>query len=387
MLQVLVADDDDDVRGSVASALSDAGHEVTEARDGAQALELVSSHVFDLAICDVQMPKLDGMTLFRRIRREAPGTAIVIMTSFGKIPDAIGSLREGAIDYVTKPFDPDEFAHKVVGPIAERRSLRRKFDEARDEFVARAAGTGLVALSPAMRRLSERIALLSSSEAPVVITGDAGAGKGLVARTVHARGCRREGPFLHLDGALLTELISASGRNDGSGAAARRGAWFHDLSGGTLVLGGIERVPLGAQAHLLDLIEEPGAQARTAPDWQPRGVRLITVAREGLTGLAADGLLLESLYYRLNGVQLRVPPLKERGPDLCALVTQLLEELARPGGTSPVLTPGAWNALASYPFPGNVRELRQVLSHALALAGGEPIDVAHLPPELLGSSG
>src|SRR5579871_1013421 len=130
MLQVLLADDERDVRDSVKEALVEAGHEVTEASDGLRALELVTSRPFDLAICDVRMPGLDGLTLLRRIRRECPGVQVVVMTSHGRIPDVVDALRDGAFDYVTKPFDPDEFARSVVGAVADRKLLRRKIDEA-----------------------------------------------------------------------------------------------------------------------------------------------------------------------------------------------------------------------------------------------------------------
>ena len=385
MMQVLVADDDDDVRASVALALDDAGHHVTQARDGAQALELISSRVFDLAICDVQMPKLDGMALFRRIRREAPGTAIVMMTSFAKIPDAVGSVRDGAVDYVTKPFDPDEFAQRIVQPILERRSLRKKFEEARAEFVGRATGVALVAASPATQRVAERIALLANSEAPVLITGGRGVGKELVARTIHAQGCRREGPFVLLDGGRLADVLSASERGEHGADGAARDLWFRRADGGTLVLDEVDTLAYRAQAQLLQVIAGPGARARRNAQWEPLGVRLITLARAGLGGRAAPGHLLESLHYRLNGVHLYMPSLNERREDLLPLVAGLLRELEPPGRTPSALTPAAWRALSSYSFPGNVRELRWVLEHALAMANGEPIDVSHLPPEVLGS--
>src|ERR1019366_2574900 len=243
MLDVLLVDDDENVRESVALALVNAGHQVTEAADGAEAADLLSSHAFDLAICDVQMPRLDGLALFRRIPREAPGTAVVIMTSYGRVPDVVDSMRDGAVDYVTKPFDPDEFAHNVVGPIAEHRSLKRKFEAARAQFVSRATGVTLVAVSPAMRSVADRITLLAQSDASVVVTGDRGTGKELVARTLHAQGSRREGPFVLVERALLPEVLEASDA-----------AWLQEAAGGTLVLSGIESLPLRIQASLVRII-------------------------------------------------------------------------------------------------------------------------------------
>jgi two-component system response regulator PilR (NtrC family) len=383
MLDVLVADDDEDVRRGVAGALITAGHHVTEARDGAEAVELIASHCFDLAICDVQMPKLDGMTLLRRLRRDARGTAVVMMTTFGDVSDVVAALRDGAIDYVTKPFDADEFAKRVVGPIEERRALRRKFDEARAQFVARSTGVTLVTLSAVMRHLADRIALVSHSDASILVTGERGTGKELVARTIHAQGPRRDGPFVLLDGALLPDVILASERGELSGENAPRDAWLREATGGTLVLDGIETLSQASQARLLRAIDAPGALARRSVRSEPLGVRLITLARVGLAAQVAAGDLLEALHYRLNGVELHVPTLKERSEDLWSLVTQLLRELQPPGRTLPVLTPAGWNALSRFAFPGNVRELRWTLEHALAMADAGPIDVSHLPAETL----
>jgi DNA-binding NtrC family response regulator len=387
MLDVLLVDDDDNVRESVAGALLGAGHKVTEACDGAEALDLLSSHAFDLAICDVQMPRLDGLALFRRLRRDAPGTAVIIMTSHGKIPDVVDTLRDGAADYVTKPFDPDEFTQRVVAPIAEHRALRRRFEAARAQLVARGTGACLVAVSPAMRAVSDRISLLSQSDASLVITGDRGTGKELVARTLHAQGPRREGPLVLVDGALVPELLRASELAESGARGQPAGTWLQEAEGGTLVLRGLEGLPIREQAALVRLISAPQAIARRDADGRPLGTRIITLGREPLTARKNRGELVESLYYRLNGTTLHVPRLAERSEDLCPLVTRLLEELQPPSRTVPGLTPAAWKALSSYGYPGNVRELRWILEHALAMSDGGPIDMPHLPAECSDAAG
>jgi DNA-binding NtrC family response regulator len=381
MLDVLLVDDDDNVRESVAVALLGAGHKVTEACDGAEALDLLACHAFDLAICDVQMPRLDGLTLFRRLRRDAPGTAVIIMTSHGKIPDVVDTLRDGASDYVTKPFDPDEFTQRVVAPIAEHRALRMRFEAARAQLVARDTGACLVAVSPAMRALEGRMALLSQSDASLVITGDRGTGKELVARTLHAQGPRRGGPLVLVDGALLPELLRASELAESGVRDPPAETWLREAEGGTLVLRGLEGLPIREQAALVRLISNPHAIARRAGDGSPLGTRVITLGREPLAARSERGDLLESLYYRLNGTTLHVPRLVDRAEDLCPLVTRLLEELQPPTLTLPGLTPEAWKALSGYTYPGNVRELRWILEHALAMSDGGPIDVSHLPAE------
>lgn len=380
MLDVLLVDDDDNVRESVAGALLSAGHKVTEASDGVAAVELLSSHAFDLAICDVRMPRLDGLALFRLLRREAPGTSVVIMTSHGKIPDVIDTLRDGAADYVTKPFDPDEFTRQVVAPIAEHRALRRRFDAARARLVARDTGAQLVTESPKMRCVADRIALLAQSDAAVVVTGERGAGKELVAHTLHAQGPRRDGPLVLVDGVLLPELLRATELAEWSSGPSPA-TWFREAAGGTLVLRGLEDLPLPAQAALVRLISAPTAIARRDADGSPLGMRLITLSPEPLTARMSRGELLDSLYYRLNGTTLHVPRLAERAEDLCPLIVQLLRQLQPPTRTVPGLTTAAWRVLSRHDYPGNVRELRSILEHALAMSDGRPIDVSHLPTE------
>ncbi|HEX8789872.1 MAG TPA: response regulator [Polyangiaceae bacterium] len=372
MLEVLLADDDANVRESIADALHNEGHRVTEASDGLEAAELIGTRPFDVAICDVRMPRVDGLTLFRRIRREAPKTAVVIMTSQARIPDVVDSLRDGAVDFVTKPFDPTEFVQNVLGPIAAQRSLLRKFEAARDGMVARRTGAKLVALSSAMRGLADRAAVLASSDASLVLLGDRGTGKELLARVMHAQGPRRDGPFALIDGAVLPELLETTGDE-----------WARAAHGGTLVLDGIERLSIRHQAHLARAISDPCVVAIRGPQWEPLGVRIVTLTRERLADRVIDGSFLESLYYRLNGVQLRVPNLSERGDDLPALVAELMTEIQPPSRTVPNLSAEAWEALAHAAWPGNVRQLRGALEHALAMSAGGAIELQHLPQEVL----
>jgi DNA-binding NtrC family response regulator len=372
MLEVLLADDDQDVRESIATALQNEGHRVTEAADGAEAAALIGTRPFDVAICDVQMPRVDGLTLFRRIRREAPKTAVVIMTTHACIPDVVDTLRDGAAGYVTKPFDPDEFVHNVLGPIAAQRSLLRKFEAAREGMVTRRTGSGLVALSSPMRSLADRVAVMASIDASLVLTGDRGTGKELVAHVMHAQGSRRDGPFVLLDGALLPELLESADDD-----------WLREAQGGTLVLDGIEGLSTRHQAHLARAISDPAVVAMRGLQWEPLGVRFVTLTRERLADRVLDGTFLQSLYYRLNGVQLRVPTLEERVEDLAALVAELLGELQPPSRTLPSLSADAWDAISHAKWPGNVRQLRAALEHALVMSAGGTIELQHLPQEVL----
>jgi two-component system response regulator HydG len=384
MLDVLVVDDDDIVRGSIAEAIAAAGHRVAQASDGEQALSLLQSRCFDLAVCDVQMPRLDGLTLFRRLRHDSPGTSVVLMTSFGKIPDAVGSLRGGAVDYVTKPFDPDEFAQSVVGPIAERLALRTQFEEARRRFVATEAGTDLVGTSLVMRQVVHRISVVANSDASVFITGDRGTGKKSIARTLHAQSPRRSGPFLVVPCASLTDLMIEAELRELSELRSRgyRDEWFRAAEGGTIVLDRVDVLPMRAQSNLLRVIDEPTVHARRDHEWQPRGVRIVSLSETPPADLLKGGGFVEALLFRLNAVPLRAPSLVEREGDLYLLVCHFLREFTPSRRRTPGLTPKAWKALSAYGFPGNVQELAWVVEHAVAASDGEEIDCQHLPEEI-----
>ncbi len=383
MLDVLVADDDPEVREAVVDALRCAGHRVTEASDGAAAVDTLADHVFDLAICDVCMPRVDGHALLRRIRRESPGTSVVMMTSFASVSDVVDALHEGAVNYLAKPFDVEELIASVVEPLDERRAIAKKFEAARDAFVARTTGAALVTRSPPMSSLATRISMVASSDAPVLITGDSGTGKALVARTIHAQGSRRGGPLVVIEGSAMQDLMEASLEQELLVERGRRDAWFRAASGGTLVVDGIDRLPARTQSELRRVLDEPATRARRGPSWEPLGVRVLSLSREALTGKVASGEFLDALHYRVSASHLHVPTLQERAEDLYPLVAELLRELTPPSTTPPRITPGAWDAISRHEFKGNVRELRWTLERALVQSSGDEIDTPHLPPQML----
>jgi len=381
MLDVLLVDDDPTVRSSIAGALTGAGHRVAEANDGDEALSLLATRPFDVAVCDVRMPKVDGLTLLRRLKTESPGTAVVMMTSFGRIPDVIRTMRDGAVDYVTKPFDPDEFVQNILGPIEERRAHMKRFEEARTQFVGQEAGESLVGASLVVRQLSERITVVSKSDASVLVSGPPGSGKKLVARTLHAQSARRSGPFLIFPCESLAEIMLQSELRELSEMRARkhRDEWFRAAEGGTLVLDGVDRLSLAAQNNLLRVLNEPRVHARRNKQWQPLGVRLVSLASRPAGELLATENFLRPLFFRLNAVHLQVPPLSAREGDLYLLVSHFLREFSPAGRSPPSLTPPAWKTLANARLEGNVRELAWIVEHAIGLSGGADIEVGHLP--------
>lgn len=346
MLRVLVVDDDDIVRASVSGALEDAGHTVHQAADGLKAMALITERVFDVAVCDVQMPGLDGLALFRQIRRRAPNTSVIFMTGFARVEDAVGTLRDGAAAYVSKPFDPAEFARNVIGPIAERHALRKHLEEAREQHVGRIGGTSLVGKSPAMSALGVRIAFLARNETSVLITGERGTEPELVARTIHSQSPRRVGPLVVVSCESLAETIFES--EDKALSQSRplleRDAWFRAAEGGTLILKDIDTLSLGAQVAVVRAMDDPSLRAHRDQNWRPAGVRVLSTTHENMPQRTAAGLFLDSLFYRLSGKSVPVPSVREREGDLHLLVTE-------------------WCALQL----------------ALVRAAGEAIEVAHDP--------
>ena len=391
MLEILIVDDDAATRMSVAYALSDAGHRVTEAADGGIAEALIAEQVFDVAICDVRLPKVDGLTLFRKLRQQSPGTATILMTAYAAIPDAVATLREGAYDYVTKPFDAEEFTLRVIGRIAERRALRQELEHARAQLASREVGAAIIGHSPPIVRLLERIDTVAQSEAPVLVMGESGTGKELVARTVHARSPRRAKPFVAVNCAafpdtLLEAELFGHERGAFNGAVRKREGRFKAADGGTLFLSEVADIPLPVQAKLLRVLQEGAIDPLGTSTKVPVDVRIISATHQNLKERIAEGRFREDLFYRLNVLDLTVPPLRERRGDLPLLLQYFLTRLTPAGKVPPGISPRAWATLSEYSFPGNVREFAHAIERALVLAHGSEIDLEHLPADIVGPS-
>jgi len=388
-LDILVVDDDPATRLSLSYALTDGEHRVVEAADGAEALILVSERTFDVAIVDVRLPKVDGLAVFRKIRQAAPSTAVILMTAFATVLDAVNSLREGAYDYVTKPFDPEEFSLRVIGHIAEHRALRQELEEARKLVASRDAGPLVVGHAPLMQHLVERINTVAQSDAPVLLRGETGTGKELVAHTLHARGPRKSGPFVVMScGAIPgdrfeTELFGHV-RGAFPGAVREREGRFVAADGGTLLLDEITEMPSSCQLRLLRALEEGAIHLPGEERPRPVNVRVVASTRLDLRELVARGSFREDLYLAINVLDIDLPPLRERRADLPLLLAHFLRRFY-PGRVPPSISARAWAALMDYPFPGNVREFAHAIERAIVLAHGSEIDLEHLPPSITDS--
>ena len=388
-LDILVVDDDQATRLSLTFALTDAGHKVTEACDGEEAIALVAERIFDVAILDVRLPKVDGLTIFRRLRQKSPSTSVILMTAFATVPDAVASLRDGAYDYVTKPFDPEEFSLRVIGHIAEHRALRQELEEARKLVASRDAGSPIIGHTPQMQQLIERINTVAQSDAPVLICGESGTGKELVAHTIHARSPRKNQAFVAVNCAAFPEtLIEAElfGHERGAftGAVRKREGRFKAADGGTLLLDEVAEIPLPVQAKLLRVLEEGVIEPLGTNNAVPVNVRIVSATHRDLKDLIAQGKFREDLYFRINVLDLNIPPLRDRRADLPLLMAHFLRRFY-PGRVPPGIAPRAWAALMDYGFPGNVREFAHAIERAVVLAHGSEIDLEHLPSDIAGA--
>jgi DNA-binding NtrC family response regulator len=382
-LDILLIDDETELRDLLEEALKGGGHAVTTAADGSQGLDHIKGRVFDVVVCDVRLPKVDGLTLMRRVRKESPNTEVILMTAYADVADAVAALKEGAYDYLTKPFDVDELLVQLRR-LDDHKALKKELAEARTQLSGRAPGALLVGESPAIRRALDMIRMVGPSDAPVLISGESGTGKELAARMIHEASARRDKPLIAVNcGALAENLIEAElfGHERGAftGAIKKRDGRFKAADGGTLFLDEVAELPLPAQAKLLRVLQEGtfepvGADAPVRVD-----VRVVSATHRNLRERIKDGSFREDLYYRINVIEIPLPPLRERPGDLPLLIRHFLEKGRGKDGDIPKITPRAWTALSQHAWPGNVRELGHAVEHARILAGGGEIDLQHLP--------
>jgi DNA-binding NtrC family response regulator len=373
MADVLIAAEARALRMVLAEALRAEGHRVHEAVDGAFALELARHHPLDLALCDAQLAKIDGLTLLPRLRALAPHLRLIVFTDHPKLHDARTAFRSGATDYLPTPIDPASFFADELAPLLA--TLPPAPAERDGDLVGRC---------PAMLRLREQMAVVAESRAPVLITGESGSGKEVVARWLHDHSARRGRPFVAVNCAALPEsLLEAElfGHERGAftGAVRQRDGRFKAADGGTLLLDEIGELSPVVQVKLLRVLEEGAVEALGADRPHPVDVRLIAATHRDLAELIHEGRFREDLYYRLNVLDLHVPSLRERPGDLPILLQHFLEHATPPHHPPPRLTPLAWQALEAHSFPGNVRELKHAVERAVVLSHGGTIDVDCLP--------
>jgi len=375
----LVVDDERDIRELLVLTLGRMGLRISTAANLAEARELLASNPYDLCITDMRLPDGNGIELVTEIAQHYPRTPVAMITAFGSMDLAVEALKAGAFDFVSKPVDISVLRGLVKHALELNNTERPAPPPLTSDTTARLLGD-----SQAMDGLRATITKVARSQAPVYILGESGVGKELVARTIHGQSARAAGPFVPVNcGAIPSELMESEffGHKKGSfsGAHADKPGLFQAAHGGTLFLDEVAELPLQMQVKLLRAIQEKSIRPVGSATEVPVDVRILSATHKDLGDLVEDGRFRHDLYYRINVIELRVPPLRERRSDLPQLAASILARLARTHGRpTPLLAPSALEAMGTYHFPGNVRELENILERALALAEGDTIGASDL---------
>ena len=377
----------DDVRAECemfADALRDAGFEAVWELHPLAALERLEKQPFDVVVTDLNMAGFSGTELCRRVKLLKPNLPVVVVTAFGSIDSAVEAMRAGAYDFVTKPFDVDTIG-LVLQRAVENHELRAEVDALRRVVDTSQRYGSLIGSSEPMRRLYATIDHLRDGDATVLVTGESGTGKELVAREIHARGPRKERPFIAVSCAAMPETLLESelfGHEQGAfaGARSRRDGLFAAAEGGTLLLDEIGDMPISLQGKLLRALEERSVRALGSNRELPFDVRIVAVTNRDLEAAVEQGRFREDLLYRVNVIHVELPPLRSRGGDVLLLAQAFLGELSvRSGRSISKLTAAAAERLSAYDWPGNVRELRNCVERAVTLSHAPLVDVQDLP--------
>lgn len=370
-MRLLVVDDDDGLRRSLSLLLAAEGYDVTAEGAPKTGLRRALSEMFDVVLCDVKMPHMDGVEFLKRYRKEGGEALVIMMSAYGGEDAAIEAMKEGAYDYLPKPFRSDEVV-LTLRKAAEREQLRDRVASLEAEL-ARRQETDVVAESRAMRQVMDLATRVAHHATTVLITGESGTGKEVVARAIHRMSPRKDKPFIAVNCAAIPDNLLESelfGHRKGAftGASHDRPGLFEEASGGTLLLDEIGDLPLGLQAKLLRVLQEGEIRRVGETTTREVDVRVLAATARNMEQEVKSGSFREDLYYRLNVVRIHIPPLRERLEDLDGLVTTLVRRAAERAGQQVTVSPEVLNAMRSHPWRGNVRELENALERAAVLS-------------------
>jgi NtrC-family two-component system response regulator AlgB len=380
-LRVLVADDEKNIRTTLAVCLEDIGCEVVGASTGAATLDAVRRSSFDLVFLDLRLGDVDALDILPDLLRASPISSVVIITAYGTIETAVDAIKRGASDYLPKPFTPAQIRH-VVEQLAERRALKHRVEDLQRELGEAVPGIDLTSQSLRMRAVLQTIDRAAPSDTAVLLRGENGTGKGVLARLLHARSNRREAPFVvvhcpTLSEELLTSELFGHVRGAFTGAIRDQRGRVEAAEHGTLFLDEIGDIPPGLQSKLLRFVQDREFERLGDNRTRQADVRIVAATNRDLERDVATGRFREDLYYRLNVIDVVVPPLRERPEDLMRLAHGFLEFFCRAAKRPlPELSPAAVGALKAHPWPGNVRELRNAVERAVILWPAQIIDAA-----------
>ncbi len=383
-ISILIVDDEESVRDSLLNWFIEDGYSVECAENAKKALQLLEGRDFDIILADIKMPGMDGMEMHRRIKALNRDSIVIIMTAFASVDTAVQALKDGAFDYITKPFDPDDLSHLIRNAAAqialkgENEALKSRVTnlEAIDDFIGQ---------SDAIRKVLDQIKSVAQSNSSVIITGESGTGKELVARAIHSNSARRYFPLISVHCGALTESLLESelfGHEKGAftGATFNRKGRFEMADGGTIFLDEIATISPKMQIELLRVLETKsfvrvGGNREITSDF-----RVICATNRDLKGMVANGTFREDLFYRLNVVNITIPPLRERTEDIPLLVSHFIKKYCTSMSRDLItIDPAALKHLEKFEFPGNVRELENMIERAIVIGNGKEIKLKDLP--------
>jgi DNA-binding NtrC family response regulator len=379
---LLVVDDTPTTRDVIRRNLMNAGFQVLTAADVPSALEVLEARPIDLVITDFRMPGASGLDLVRHVQENCPGVEVLVITGYPSVQGAVEALRHGADDYLAKPFTDEELLAAVGRALGklERKRLAREDTSLRSEALK-----GFIGASPCLRAVFEDIAKVASSTATVLISGDSGTGKELVARAIHYSGARASAPFVPVNcGAIPEQLLESElfGHEKGAftGAASAKAGFFQAAQGGTIFLDEVGEMSLAMQVKLLRVLQEKEVPVVGASRPRKVDVRIIAATNKDLRAQVKKGAFREDLYFRLNVITLAIPPLRDRGHDVILLARHFAAKYAAEDGRKvPEFSDRALQTLCEYSWPGNVRELENVIHRLIVMGGGDRIEVSDLP--------
>lgn len=383
-ISLLIVDDEESVRDSLYNWFIEDGLEVKCAKDAKEALSMLEKEDFDIILADIKMPGMDGLEMHRRIKSLNKDSIVIIMTAFAAVDTAVQALKDGAYDYVTKPFDPDDLSH-MIRNASKQIQCKKENTLLKEKMVSLENVDDLVYKSEAMVKVLKEVETVAASDSTVIITGESGTGKELIARAIHSNSQRKYLPIISVHCGALTESLLESelfGHEKGAftGAMYNRKGKFEMADGGTIFLDEIATISTKMQIELLRVLETKkfvrvGGNKEISSDF-----RVVCATNKNLKSMVDEGSFREDLYYRLNVVNIHVPPLRERTEDIPVLVQHFIRKYSKSMGREPVnIEPAAMKRLEEFEYPGNVRELENIIERAIVIGNGKVIRTKDLP--------
>jgi two-component system response regulator AtoC len=386
---VLVIDDEPNMRHMLTAVLKKAGYAVTGAADGLDALSILETRGFDLILCDVRMPRMDGLSFLKQITARGLNTTTIVMSAYGTIDTAVEAMKLGAVDYISKPFKPDEILVKLA-QCEEKDRLQEENLRLREAVQETYSFQNMVAKSPAMAAIFETIRKIADYKTTVLITGESGTGKELIARAIHYNGARKEKPMVAVNcGGLPENLLESElfgyAKGAFTDAVKDKKGIFQEASGGTFFLDEIGELPLSLQVKLLRVLQDEMVRPLGGAEAAKVDVRIIAATAANLAEAVKEGTFRDDLFYRINVLHIEVPPLRDRKEDIPLLVHHFVEKFdKRLGKEITGIEPEALRALMACPWPGNVRQLENVIERTMVLTERSHIHISELPDEIRG---